>query len=55
MPCADCEGFYALEYDEHGGATAYHSEPYCPAFVAITTSIDAIEHYEKCRAKKKTP
>lgn len=47
--CAGCGGRYSVEYDEQGTPTAFHTLPYCAAFEAISTSIDALEHFEECR------
>lgn len=55
VPCADCSGKFSLQYDEAGTPTAFHTLPYCAAFTAIGTVVDAISHSEKCRMALKPP
>lgn len=50
LSCCSCTGKFSIAYDEAGIPTAYHSLPYCAAFEAIATSVDALTHHEKCRA-----
>lgn len=48
--CRACKGRYGLDF-EGKTPVAYHSLPYCAAFEAIETTVDAIEHWEKCQNK----
>lgn len=45
--CCSCSGRYGFGV-ENDRPTAYHTLPYCPAFIAIETTMDAIRHAEKC-------
>lgn len=49
-----CGGRYGLDYPPGDDVpTAYHSLPYCPEFESIETSVDAINHFEKCKEARK--
>jgi hypothetical protein len=45
--CYACSGRFAFHVD-NDQAIAYHTPPYCKAFLAIETAIDAIRHAERC-------
>jgi len=48
-PCHACGGKYSLDYDAQGVPTAYHTLPYCTAFEAVETSVDAVVFLERCQ------
>lgn len=45
--CYACAGRFGFDIEDDR-PTAYHSLPYCPAFVAIESTIDALKHAERC-------
>lgn len=45
--CSDCTGRFGFAV-ESGKPVAYHTVPYCPAFIAIETTLDALQHAERC-------
>jgi len=45
--CHACSGRFGFDIDEDR-PTAYHSLPFCPAFVAIESTMDALRFAEKC-------
>jgi hypothetical protein len=45
--CHACAGRFGFTV-EGELPTVYHSLPYCPAFVAIETTVDAIQYAERC-------
>ena len=50
--CFDCTGRFGFAI-ESGEPVAYHTVPYCPAFDAIETTLDAIRHAERCNLSVK--
>lgn len=45
-----CGGKFGLDFPGEGRTpVAYHSLPYCPAFDAIGSTVDAITHFERCK------
>lgn len=59
--CVSCAGRYGFGIEDDR-PTAYHTLPYCPAFNAIQSTMDALRHAEKCdmaiaaeRPSPKTP
>lgn len=47
VPCYACSGRFGFGVDD-ARPTAYHSLPFCPAFVAIDSTLDALRFAEKC-------
>lgn len=47
VPCYACAGRFGFGVDDDR-PTAYHSLPFCPAFVAIESTLDALRFAERC-------
>ena len=45
--CHACRGRFGFGVDDDR-PTAYHSLPFCPAFNAIATTIDALRFAQQC-------
>jgi hypothetical protein len=55
VKCHACSGWFSLGFMKRRGGfrgdpVAYHSLPYCAAFDAIETTVDAARFSEKCRS-----
>jgi hypothetical protein len=52
VPCHACAGRFAFSFDGDR-PTAHHTLPYCAAFDAISSTLDALRFAELCDAKVK--
>lgn len=56
IKCHACAGWFSIGFQRgrgkavRGEPVAFHSLPYCAAFDAIETTVDAVAFSEKCRA-----
>lgn len=49
VPCHACAGKFSLSVsNESGTPVAHHTLPYCPAFDALESSLDALAFAERC-------
>jgi len=47
VPCCACSGRFGFRIVDDR-PIAYHSTPFCPAFIAIESTMDALRHAERC-------
>lgn len=57
--CHACSGWFSLGYADGdaqtGTPTCFHSMPYCSAFDAIESVIDAVRFSQKCHGRFAAP
>jgi hypothetical protein len=49
VPCHACSGHFSFAFEEEADRfIARHTLPYCPGFIAIESTIDALRFAERC-------